>query len=208
LPSLALFQWATAMAHSGQNVCLDLILADYNPTVLYLVTLPNFIISWALQSRETSALIQEPLTSDEGELEITPELIEAFKSFMIASHISLSFCSGAWSSAFVELVYSSAASSKAATENLRTLLLGAETIYSPYALGAFSDTVLSILQREKSERPERRAAAIVGAKKLYFGVGGSLDDFVERMRSLGTTVDTLREEADGVRRGVVRCTAS
>lgn len=204
-----MFQWATAAAHSGQNVSLDLVLADYNPTVLYLVTLPNFIISWALQSRETSELVQEALSSDEGELEISPQLIEAFKSFLAASHMSLSFCSGAWSPEFVELLYTAAPSRKTPpTESMQTLVLGAETIYSPYALGAFSDTVLSILQRERSDRPERRAAAIVGAKKLYFGVGGSLDDFVERMRSLGTTVDTLREEADGVRRGVVRCVAS
>ncbi|KAB5580482.1 hypothetical protein GE09DRAFT_439040 [Coniochaeta sp. 2T2.1] len=207
LPSLALFQWAAAMVRSGQQVALDLILADYNPSVLYLVTLPNFIISWALQSRDTSALVQEALISDEEALEITPELLEAFKSFLAASHISLSFCSGAWSPDFVNLLYTST-SSTSHPQGLQTLILGAETIYSPYALAAFSDTVLSILQREKADRPDGRAAAIVGAKKLYFGVGGSLDDFVERMRSLGTTVDTLREETDGVRRGVVRCVAS
>lgn len=204
---MALFQWATAMALSGQNVSLDLILADYNPTVLYLVTLPNFIISWALQSRETSALAQEALSADDGELEITPELVGAFKSFLTTSHISLSFCSGAWSPEFVELLYSST-SSTGHPDGLQTLVLGAETIYSPYALASFSDTLLSILQREKADHRESRAAAIVGAKKLYFGVGGSLDDFVERMRNLGITVDTLREEADGVRRGVVRCVAS
>lgn len=184
---------------------LDLILADYNPTVLYLVTLPNFIISWALESRESSALVQEALSADDGELEITPELVEAFKNFLLASHTSLSFCSGAWSPEFVELLYSLASSTSPA-DGLQTLILGAETIYSPYALASFSDTVLSILQRENS-RPEGRAVAIVGAKKLYFGVGGSLDDFVERMRSLGVTVDSLRDEADGVRRGVVRCVA-
>ena len=195
------------MVRSGHQVALDLILADYNPSVLYLVTLPNFIISWALQSRDTSALVQEALTSDEEALEITPELLEAFKSFLSTSHISLSFCSGAWSPEFVELLYTSASSTNH-PQGLQTLILGAETIYSPYALAAFSDTVLSILKRENSDRPEGKAAAIVGAKKLYFGVGGSLDDFVERMQSLGTTVDTLREETDGVRRGVVRCVAS
>jgi protein-histidine N-methyltransferase len=194
------------MAQSGQNVSLDVALADYNPTVLYLVTLPNFIISWAIQTRETSALAQAALDADDGELEITPELVEAFRSFLAASHISLSFCSGGWSPEFVELLYSTAFGTTA--QNLQTLVLGAETIYSPYALSAFSETLLSILRREKADRPEGKAAAIVGAKKLYFGVGGSLDDFVERMRSLGTTVDTLREEADGVRRGVVRCVAS
>jgi protein-histidine N-methyltransferase len=209
LPSLALFQWATAMVQSGQKLSLDLVLADYNPTVLYLVTLPNFIISWALQSRDHSALLQEALTSDtpEGELEITPELIQAFKSFLATSQISVSFCSGAWSPEFVDLLYSSSPRRDLA-ENLQTVVLGAETIYSPFALASFSDTLLAILQREKSERPLGKAAAIVGAKKLYFGVGGSLDDFVERMKSFGLTLDTLREEVDGVRRGVVRCVLS
>lgn len=209
MPSLALFQWAIGMVASGQQLSLELILADYNPTVLYLVTLPNLIISWALQCRETSALLQEALASnadDEG-LEITEPLIEAFKSFLVTSQISLSFCSGAWSPEFVELLYSSA-SKTGFPPSLQTLVLGAETIYSPFALASFSETVLSILQRENAARADGKAAAIVGAKKLYFGVGGSLDDFVDKMRGLGVLVESLREETDGVRRGVVRCVAS
>lgn len=203
MPSLALFQWAGDMAAQGKQVNLELVLADYNPTVLYLVTLPNFIISWAIHHRETRPLLEEALSA-EGELELTPDLIDAFKNYLSQSNMSISFCSGAWSPDFVDLLYSSAAHPNPVDE-LQTLVLGAETIYSPYALSSFSDTVHAILEREKKERPNSQAAALVGAKKLYFGVGGSLDDFVTRMTDVGLLVDAIREEAEGVRRGVVRC---
>lgn len=185
---------------------LELVLADYNPTVLYLVTLPNFIISWAIQHYNSRPLLQEALSA-EGELELTPDLIDAFKNFLSQSNMSISFCSGAWSPEFVDLLYSSAAHTNP-TDDLQTLVLGAETIYSPYALASFADTVFAILEKEKVERPDGKAVAIVAAKKLYFGVGGSLDDFVTRMTDVGLLVDAIREEAEGVRRGVVRCVAT
>lgn len=206
MPSLALFQWAAALVASGQQVNLELVLADYNPTVLYLVTLPNFIISWAIQHYNSRPLLQEALSA-EGELELTPDLIDAFKNFLSQSNMSISFCSGAWSPEFVDLLYSSAAHTNP-TDDLQTLVLGAETIYSPYALASFADTVFAILEKEKVERPDGKAVAIVAAKKLYFGVGGSLDDFVTRMTDVGLLVDAIREEAEGVRRGVVRCVAT
>ena len=83
------------------------------------------------------------------------------------------------------------------------MVLGAETIYSPFALRAFADTLLDILRREGAN-----GAAIIAAKRLYFGVGGSLDDFVEKMRELGAVVGMVREETEGVRRGVVKCSLS
>jgi protein-histidine N-methyltransferase len=85
-----------------------------------------------------------------------------------------------------------------------SVLLGAETIYSPFALQAFAETVLAILDREKSIF-QSQADAWVAAKRLYFGVGGSLDDFVDVMQERRATVNRVREEADGVRRGVVHC---
>ncbi|KAG5919694.1 hypothetical protein E4U53_003967 [Claviceps sorghi] len=74
-----------------------------------------------------------------------------------------------------------------------------ETIYSPLALQAFRDMVLSVLERDP------RASAWVAAKRLYFGVGGSLDDFVAQLRHRGLAVHVVREENDGVSRRVVRC---
>ncbi|KAK0733516.1 hypothetical protein B0T26DRAFT_634539 [Lasiosphaeria miniovina] len=210
LPSLAMFQWALAKRgessspSTAERSPLVLTLADYNPSVLYLVTLPNFILTWALQQQGQLPLLEEAFSSD-GELELTAEVVAAFKSSLDAHHITLSFLSGAWSPEFVDLLYQAPGGS-AIPANARTLVLGAETIYSPFALESFVTTLLSILERERRERPgSGHAAALIGAKRLYFGVGGSLDDFVDRMRGLGATVDTLREETEGVRRGVVRC---
>lgn len=177
-----------------------LALADYNPTVLYLVTLPNFILAWALQQRGEVLVLDGAFTPD-GELELSADVLQAFRDSLSSNHITLSFLSGAWSPEFVELLHSSPGIS-AGNE---TLVMGSETIYSPFALESFAATLLSILDRQQNGQASGNATAIVAAKKLYFGVGGSLDDFISKMKTLGANVETLREEADGVRRGVVRC---
>ncbi|KAI0600899.1 hypothetical protein F4775DRAFT_607969 [Biscogniauxia sp. FL1348] len=200
LPSLALFNWALSLRTSENTSPFSIVLADYNPTVLQLVTLPNFILAWALHRRAESSMVAEAFSS-EGELDLTPEILEAFQDFLSTRKISLHFFSGAWSPEFVELVTS--VEQLAAGLKPSTVILGAETIYSPFALSAFTQTVFSLLQHEKARG--NMAEALVGAKKLYFGVGGSLDDFVVQARDRGATVEQLREETEGVRRGVVRC---
>lgn len=208
LPSVALLQWTIEAITSTTVITrqpTSFIVADYNPTVLQLVTLPNFILAWALHTREQTPALCNAF-SLEGELELLPEVVAAFQSYLIAKRISLTFLSGAWSPEFIELVYSGipddATDSSAATV---TLLLGAETIYSPFALQAFTEATFSILQREGAKQSTSPAVALVAAKKLYFGVGGSLDDFVDQARGRGGNVTAIREEADGVRRGVVKC---
>lgn len=211
LPSLALFQWALVQKDSEHGrIPLCLTLADYNPSVLQLVTLPNFLLAWALHQQQHDELLKEAFSSTEGELEITEHVVDSFKAFLSSSEIALHFISGGWSPDFVDLVNTSFAAPSSHTaadvKSQRTLIMGAETIYSPFALSSFTDTLLSILSRERDARPSREAVAIVAAKRLYFGVGGSLDDFVDKIRSLGAAVSLVREETEGVRRGVVRCT--
>ncbi|KAK3372472.1 hypothetical protein B0H63DRAFT_496949 [Podospora didyma] len=206
LPSLALFQWALDERKSSERPPLVFTLADYNPTVLYLVTLPNFLLTWALQRQGDIPILEEAFAS-EDELELTAEVLEAFKLSLASNQITLSFVSGAWSPEFVDLLYPSNLLGTL-TASAKALVLGAETIYSPFALETFAITLLSVLERERCERPSGYAAALIGAKRLYFGVGGSLDDFTDRMKGLGATVETLREETDGVRRGVIRCILS
>ncbi|KAI0385789.1 hypothetical protein F5Y04DRAFT_156826 [Hypomontagnella monticulosa] len=202
LPSLALFQWSLNLrAHDSSSV-LSIVLADYNPTVLQLVTLPNFILCWALRQRTESPLLQDAFSS-EGELDLTPEVLAAFDEFLSAHKISLSFFSGAWSPEFVDLICPNGAPRVENEPKQRTIILGAETIYSPFALNSFAHTVSSLMEREKAQG--NVAEVLVGAKKLYFGVGGSLDDFVTKARELGANVEELLEETEGVRRGVIRC---
>lgn len=182
-----------------------MILADYNPTVLQLVTMPNFLLAWALSQQAHDTDLQEALTSVEGELEITEYVVESFKAFLSSSRINLSFVSGGWCPDFVDLIYTSSPELPSGGATGRTLVMGAETIYSPFALSVFTETLLLILRREHDDPSSRQAVAIVAAKRLYFGVGGSLDDFVDRIRELGVAVSTVREETEGVRRGVVKC---
>ncbi|KAF5250484.1 hypothetical protein FANTH_4312 [Fusarium anthophilum] len=197
LPSLAVFQWA--MASTFEKKPLSLIMADYNPSVLQLVTLPNFILSWALNNSQIPALQQA--FSIEGEVELGTDVLAAFEQSLKEANVTLSFVSGAWSQDFVDLIYALPSSP---VQERSTLLLGAETIYSPFALQAFLETLFLILEKE-NKTDGNEAAALVGAKRLYFGVGGSLDDFIDKARQKGARVEQLREEVEGVRRGVVRC---
>ena len=170
--------------------------------------MPNLLLAWALHQRHYDQLIQDALSSTEGELEITEHVIESFKTFLASAGINVSFVSGGWSAELVELIYGNSVSLSSGTgggDVTQTLIMGAETIYSPFALSSFTDTLLSILRREREAGPSRQATAIVAAKRLYFGVGGSLDDFVDKMRNLGAGVSMVREETEGVRRGVVDC---
>jgi hypothetical protein len=189
LPSLALFQWQLAQVHDSSELSLSL--ADYNPSVLQLVTVPNILLSWA-QLRFGS--FWEP----EGELDIDDELLHAFGMGLEQRNIKLSFYSGAWSPAFVQLVTSTSSSRRGALDP-PLLILGAETIYSPMALNSFTESMMTILDLQG----ENESMALVAAKKIYFGVGGSIEDFCDAVRAGGGVVEQIREEVDGVRRAVV-----
>lgn len=192
-------------ASNSNHQSFSFILADYNPSVLRLVTLPNFILSWALHHQHTLLVLQDAF-SLEGELELNPDVVDGFRTYLSSYDFHLSFISGGWSPDFIELLYSLPHASirgKTDTPSL-SLLLGAETIYSPFALQSFTEIVWSVLERE-ARIFSADASVWVAAKKLYFGVGGSLDDFVMNMQTRGAVVVTLREETEGVRRGVVRC---
>lgn len=164
------------------------------------MTLPNFVLSWALSHQDNHAL--KDSFSIEGEVELGAEVLEAFQAFLEERAIDLKFLSGGWSPEFCQLTEDV---SPAAGER-NTLVLGAETIYSPFALQAFTETIFSILEQEKARQiSSSTATAIIGAKRLYFGVGGSLDDFISAVQERGANVVSLRDETEGVRRGVVRC---
>jgi hypothetical protein len=192
LPSLTVLQWClNEAAGDTSSSSLSLTLADYNPTVLQLVTLPNILLTWAQSSSWSE---RSSLLTPEGELDISPELLQAFTNDLAKRNIRLSFCSGAWSPEFVQLV-----TSEPCNPSSSLLVLAAETIYSPFALKSFSESLMAILGAE--EGTER--IALVAAKKVYFGVGGSIEDFIDEVVRRWGRVERLREEEDGVRRGVV-----
>lgn len=151
------------------------------------------LLTWAVANAPPSCY------NEDNELEITPEVLDAFRAYLVNTNTTLYFLSGAWGPDFDALV-----TGLLPQQPTNTLLLAAETIYSPFALQQFTSTLFNILNHERG----RQTVALIGAKKLYFGVGGSLDDFVDSARAKGGVVEYLREEVEGVRRGVVKCTIS
>lgn len=137
----------------------------------------------------------------EDELELSPEVVDAFREFLEKRRISLTFLSGGWSPEFITLLYNEAPDLGAPRN---TLVLGAETIYSPFALESFNETIFRIMTEEKTH-DDSVCETIVAAKKLYFGVGGSLDDFIDKAKAKGAAIRPLMEETQGVWRGVVSC---
>lgn len=180
--------------------------ADYNESVLRLVTLPNLILTWynaqsqtTVQESENQDIPSTTTTQDE-ELDITPELLDAFKADLTRRGISLDFISGAWSPEFVEFVFSSRDEA-----DYQTLVLASETIYSPLSLLAFSETLLALLRR--SGTASTTARALVAAKKVYFGVGGGVDEFLATLKNVcGDELDVQQKvdiQSEGVGRVVL-----
>jgi protein-histidine N-methyltransferase len=210
LPSLLLFQYAVK-----EGLGMYFTLTDYNADVLRCVTLPNLLLAWvATLSREDSAALFSEQTpnpllqeSDSGssaeigegeeekeneDLYITPGLLQAFKTCLTNTGITLTFLSGSWSptSALLPLIPSS--------PDLNTFILGSETIYSPASLTAFADAIVALMGRVKMGK------TLVAAKRVYFGVGGSVDGFREECSRRGCVASELEFEGLG-EGGVRRC---
>ncbi|KAJ5491514.1 hypothetical protein N7539_003081 [Penicillium diatomitis] len=186
VPSLTLFAQILAQTNLNESESASrrkahFTFADYNDAVLRLVTLPNLLLTW--QSSRSQSTVNAEFTQassrpdQEEELDITPELIDEFKNDLARRGISIDLISGGWSPEFIDLVYS-----RPAVENCETLVLASETIYSPATLLPFSETLLSLLRRSKTQIGSSRA--MVAAKKVYFGVGGGVDEFLAVLKDV------------------------
>ncbi|PNS21630.1 hypothetical protein CAC42_989 [Sphaceloma murrayae] len=162
LPSLVLFQHVLR-GEGGTAFTL----ADYNADVLRLVTVPNLVLMWALMRGEP-----EMVGNVEGELEVTAELVARFEEDLRGKGIDIRLLSGPWGQDLLRLMPSTAS-------DMSTLVLAAETIYSPASLESFVRLLQGILKEGPSHK------AYVAAKKFYFGVGGSVDALKVACRDSG-----------------------
>ncbi|KAH7390924.1 hypothetical protein DE146DRAFT_618748 [Phaeosphaeria sp. MPI-PUGE-AT-0046c] len=197
LPSLLLFQYALQ-----EELGMEFSLADYNEDVLRLVTVPNLLLMWALAlGEERSAAVfagvegGNPLKNAEesGDLYVTPEMIAEFTEDLGKRGVGITLVSGSWAPVerFVELLPTA--------EGLNTLILGSETIYSPSSCTAFTDAITGLMKRVKMGK------AIVAAKRVYFGVGGSVDGFRMECSERGAVAYEVEFEGlDGDAEGGVR----
>lgn len=192
VPSLLLFQYALK-----NQLSIIFTLADYNADVIRLVTLPNLILAWVatLSPGDSAKLLPDgnPLhdtEEDHGDLYLTPEILAAFKQQLQSTGITLNLLSGSWTptSKLLDLIPS--------TPELDTFILGSETIYSPASLTAFAETIVALMERVKTGK------AIVAAKRVYFGVGGSVDAFKEECAKHGAVAYEM--EFEGLESGGVR----
>ncbi|CAG8921062.1 unnamed protein product [Penicillium salamii] len=178
VPTLTLFARLLQGEIGQSQKKITLTFADYNSDVLRLVTLPNLLLTWHNSRSQTAVSTSSTAPSqEEEELDITPELVEEFKTDLAKRGISVEFISGAWSPEFVDLVFSSGEGS-----SRKTLVLASETIYSPASLKAFSETLLALLRRSSNASTQSRA--LVAAKKVYFGVGGGVDEFLAVLKNV------------------------
>jgi protein-histidine N-methyltransferase len=168
MPSLVLFQHALL-----NSIPLTFVLSDYNDTVLRLATLPNIILTWALTTTPNgSPGVNNMDSSSKSDFTLTPRILMHFANDMQSKNINFVFISGPWSPKLSNLI-------PASSPDLGTVILAAETIYSPASTTAFVDIVVSLLKRVKMSK------AMIGAKRMYFGVGGSVDGLKEACREKG-----------------------
>lgn len=173
---------------------IQLTVTDYNPSVLHLSTIPNLLLGWA-----TSLDIQSPCS---GDLEVTQDLQQRFTDSLNHLGINISAISGGWSSDLVDLVLRHHPPPKGRIIPCDTLILASETIYSPSTIRLFTSTLLELLKA--TEERGCGSTALIAAKKVYFGVGGGVDEFLTVLDEMGGQASVVWENGgEGVGRVIL-----
>lgn len=135
-----------------------------------------------------------------GDLEITPDLIAHFLKELADRIIYVSGVSGSWNQAFSGLIKPSEDSQR--QDGIETIFLASETIYSPTSIRAFTQVLMTVLMH--AEETNGRAKALVAAKRMYFGVGGGIDEFITILEELGGKYNIVWEtQGTGVGRVIL-----
>ncbi len=195
LPTLVLLQHFLKHPHPLWTA-IHLSLADYNQAVLETTTVPNLLLTWYVAR-------SVPSPPQEGDLEITEDLLYRFQKDLSDRVIHVSGISGAWSDTFCDLLvpFDGLRSQSA----VQTLFLASETIYSPSSIRSFTELLMRSLKG--AENGGGRATALVAAKRVYFGVGGKVDDFVKVLSDLDGRANVAWEsKGSGVGRVILEIT--
>jgi protein-histidine N-methyltransferase len=183
MPSTSLLQYLLTQPppspSAPNNRKVHFTLCDYNLPVLALASFPNLLLSHAA----TSHVQLSDCAESENDLDITKGLLSDFRATLSARNITINFISGAWGPQFVELVRQSSAH---LSDSHECLVLASETIYSPSSLPAFTSTLSALLQTTDPDHCE--SVALIAAKRIYFGVGGGVADFISQAREEGLVV--------------------
>ncbi|CAK7901415.1 histidine protein methyltransferase 1 [[Candida] anglica] len=164
----------------NKSTRMTLILSDFNYEVLRLVTVPNLLIHWAstVDPKKLHELTQNeesegPVMAND-ELLLTPRLLEEFMEHLKQENIEIQFISGSWGQEFLEILSN--------LGNSIDLVISSETIYSLDTLPIVAETILKLLETNNS------CLGLIAAKNFYFGVGGSVAEFVNYINKKDTSV--------------------
>ena len=158
--------------------------------MLQLCTLPNVLLNWAG--------FKGYLKDDRGDLELTEQMLTVFES----DHrdITLDFISGPWGRTFSGCIGSVLSAYCNPCLQSHLLVLASESIYSPASTSAFTNVLRYLSRLFESSNP---VTILVAAKRIYFGVGGSIDAFSQLLNADGGDVKLLWEDSKGVGRVIV-----
>lgn len=180
IPALSILHQHLVKCRQSPNRAskLHLCLADYNQKVLELATFPNILLTTHLAniSLHEKNQISYNFQKNHQDLEITQDLLSHFQHTLSTQNITISAISGSWGAEFLPLTQS-------AHSNSTILVLASETIYSPSTIRPFTEVLLSLLRLPSNSSLGCSTAgshcALVAAKKIYFGVGGGIDEFLQ-----------------------------
>ena len=195
LPSLTfLRKWLLRRrSYSETAPRLQLCLTDYNRSVLELATIPNLYLVTHFGDQTISGT----------DVESGPGDLEHFQTELSRLGIDVPVVSGSWTLDFVDLIPSLAPSFP--SEGHETLILASETIYSPASTRIFTQVLLGILRKMRDHGSS--VQALVAAKRIYFGVGGGVDDFLQVLGELGGQGRVVWEtQGSGVGRVIIAVT--
>ncbi|KAL8826334.1 MAG: hypothetical protein Q9191_003865 [Dirinaria sp. TL-2023a] len=199
LSTLAFFQYLLSRTSNPQpnSPKISLTVSDYNVSVLTLSTIPNLLLTWCahrtLLPRQGS-----------GDLEVSPELCKEFIADLESRTIEVCVVSGSWGARLAELIPTFPPNTSVPPP---TLILASETIYSPDTLASFTDTLIGIMRA--AEKVGRTVVGLVAAKKMYFGVGGGVDEFSKALQERGgEAVVVWESDGPGVGRAILEVKAT
>lgn len=193
---------------------VNFLFADYNPTVLDLVTVPNILLTWY-------AACEDDQFASKSNIDIDPTVLASFRRSLSIRGIHLHFISGGWSPKFIELCMSNFSKGESepklerVPDKSKTLILASETIYSPSSLPSFTETLVTLLRQAsrlsfdgaaKGAQCVGLARALIAAKKVYFGVGGGIDEFTAQLTETARdaiTNEVVDIEDEGVGRTIM-----
>ncbi|CCG83744.1 protein of unknown function [Taphrina deformans PYCC 5710] len=161
---------------------ITLVVQDYNLPVLQLSTVPNLFLAWYLSTPDRAQ--SDGQGREEGEVRVSAQDRSEFLRDLAERDVRIRLLTGPWSREM------------SSTVGTVDLILASETIYSTANLPAFTSLVKDCLTEE--------AVALVAAKRVYFGVGGGVEEFTSELIKQDLAANHVFTSEHGVRRTIMQ----